>query len=154
MLRSTGLLVLLAIVPVTGEPGCTSCKDWRQRRDMPEPPRPTGDPPPPPIMREEAMPTTDACGHDGDAVCEVCEPMMPGELPGELNSYSMGRGPIPCEGCGRVEAQNLGERQSFGCYAGVWCDPCWPTSGFRDATDPAARFDSADAGERLEPEET
>ena len=39
------------------------------------------------------------------------------------------------------------ERYSFGVYAGRWCDQCWPNSGYRDATDPDAAFDRADAGE-------
>ena len=42
-------------------------------------------------------------------------------------------------------------RTSFGAYAGRYCDTCWPQSGFRDAVDPTARFDPADAGESLEP---
>jgi hypothetical protein len=42
------------------------------------------------------------------------------------------------------------ERTSFGCYAGRYCDHCWPLSGFRDATDDEATFDPADAGERIE----
>lgn len=39
------------------------------------------------------------------------------------------------------------ERYSFGVYAGKYCDQCWSRSGFRDATDPDAVFDPADAGE-------
>lgn len=39
------------------------------------------------------------------------------------------------------------ERYSFGVYAGRYCDKCWPESGYRDATDPDAEFDQADAGE-------
>jgi hypothetical protein len=42
------------------------------------------------------------------------------------------------------------ERYSFGCYAGKWCDECWPKSGYRDATDTGAVFDEMDAGERIE----
>ena len=47
-----------------------------------------------------------------------------------------------------VEAE---ERYSFGIYAGKYCDKHWRTSGYRDATDPYATFDEADAGERMEP---
>ena len=42
------------------------------------------------------------------------------------------------------------EQYSFGIYAGRYCRECWRKSGFRDATDSDARFDPADAGERLE----
>lgn len=42
------------------------------------------------------------------------------------------------------------ERYSFGVYAGRYCEACWAASGYRDATDDDARFDPADAGERLE----
>lgn len=45
------------------------------------------------------------------------------------------------------------QQYSFGIYAGRYCDECWLKSGYRDATDPNAKFDPADAGERLEPEE-
>ena len=45
------------------------------------------------------------------------------------------------------------ERYSFGIYAGKYCDTCWAQSGYRDATDPTATFDPADAGEALEPED-
>lgn len=38
-------------------------------------------------------------------------------------------------------------RDSFGAYAGKYCDICWPKSGYRDATDPNAKFDPADCGE-------
>ena len=41
-------------------------------------------------------------------------------------------------------------RSSFGCYAGKYCDVCWPKSGYRDAVDPDAVFDPADAGERID----
>lgn len=41
-------------------------------------------------------------------------------------------------------------RYSFGFYAGKYCDACWKTSGYRDATDPEAKFSEMDAGERLE----
>ena len=42
------------------------------------------------------------------------------------------------------------EQYSFGCYAGRYCPACWSQSGFRDATDPTARFDPMDAGESME----
>ena len=42
------------------------------------------------------------------------------------------------------------ERYSFGAYAGRWCDVCWPNSGYRDATDPTAKFDPLDAGESMD----
>ena len=42
------------------------------------------------------------------------------------------------------------ERYSFNCYAGRYCDMCWPQSGYRDAADPSAEFSEADAGERLD----
>jgi len=42
------------------------------------------------------------------------------------------------------------EQYSFGIYAGRYCEECWPKSGYRDATDPTARFDPADAGERID----
>lgn len=42
------------------------------------------------------------------------------------------------------------ERYSFGCYAGKYCDDCWRTSGYRDATDCDAEFSELDAGERIE----
>ena len=45
------------------------------------------------------------------------------------------------------------EQYSFGIYAGRYCDDCWPKSGYRDAVDPNARFDPADAGESLEAEQ-
>src|ERR1700687_2791639 len=45
------------------------------------------------------------------------------------------------------------ERHSFGVYAGRYCDKCWVMSGYRDATDPDARFDPMDAGEVMEPED-
>ena len=43
------------------------------------------------------------------------------------------------------------ERYSFGCYAGRYCDECWPQSGYRDAVNDAERFDTMDAGEVIEP---
>jgi len=46
------------------------------------------------------------------------------------------------------------ERYSFGVYAGRWCDACWRTSGYRDATDDEAEFSELDAGERLDCETT
>lgn len=42
------------------------------------------------------------------------------------------------------------EYYSFGVYAGRYCYRCWPKSGFRDAADPGAVFDPADAGERID----
>ena len=46
------------------------------------------------------------------------------------------------------------EQYSFGIYAGRYCnDTCWKGSGYRDATDPDARFDPMDAGEVMEPED-
>ncbi len=42
------------------------------------------------------------------------------------------------------------ERYSFSCYAGRYCDECWPKSGYRDATDPTAEFDPTYAGERMD----
>lgn len=71
-----------------------------------------------------------------------------------MNSFNRGFGNIPCAGCHREVAPNLGERQSFGCYAGVWCDACWPKSGYRDAEngdyDNGERFDPMDAGEQID----
>ena len=56
--------------------------------------------------------------------------------------------------CGRCLDQGrvsfADERYSFGCYAGKWCDTCWPHSGYVDATDPTAEFDPDYAGERIE----
>jgi hypothetical protein len=40
-------------------------------------------------------------------------------------------------------------RTSFGLYAGRYCDNCWLTSGYRDATDENAVFSELDAGESL-----
>jgi hypothetical protein len=40
-------------------------------------------------------------------------------------------------------------RNSFGYYAGRYCDSCWASSGYRDATDPDAEFDETYAGESL-----
>lgn len=40
-------------------------------------------------------------------------------------------------------------RNSFGYYAGKYCDACWPKSGYRDAVDPTATFDEDYAGESL-----
>ena len=53
------------------------------------------------------------------------------------------------------EAQGLpyrwaDDQYSFGCYAGRYCATCWPKSGYRDATDPDARFDPYYAGERID----
>lgn len=52
--------------------------------------------------------------------------------------------------CGCGDRETVQERYSFGAYAGLWCDRCWPQSGFRDACDPRAEFHPDDAGERLE----
>lgn len=41
------------------------------------------------------------------------------------------------------------QRNSFGYYAGRYCDECWAKSGYRDATDPNAEFSELDAGESL-----
>ncbi len=54
------------------------------------------------------------------------------------------------EAAGKPYRENE-QRYSFGIYAGRYCDECWPKSGYRDATDPTARFDPLDAGEVLEP---
>ena len=72
-----------------------------------------------------------------------------------MNAFDRGFGPMECAGCRRDYAPNLGERQSFGVYAGVWCDTCWPNSGYRDAEndgyyDNGERFDPLDAGEQLD----
>ena len=40
-------------------------------------------------------------------------------------------------------------RTSFGYYAGKYCNSCWASSGYRDATDPDAEFDESYAGESL-----
>jgi len=60
-----------------------------------------------------------------------------------------------CGTCGKERPRDdLDTRYSFGVYAGRYCDDaCWSRSGYRDATDPDARFDPADAGEAMEPEE-
>jgi hypothetical protein len=60
-----------------------------------------------------------------------------------------------CGTCGKEKPRyDLEERYSFGVYAGRYCDDaCWARSGYRDATDPEARFDPADAGEAMEPED-
>lgn len=54
--------------------------------------------------------------------------------------------PFKCVLCG----EPAHEQYSFGIYAGRYCDPCWPKSGFRDAVDPDAVFSEEDAGERVE----
>ena len=60
-----------------------------------------------------------------------------------------------CGACGKEKPRNELEIQySFGVYAGRYCDDkCWARSGYRDATDPDARFDPSDAGEVMEPED-
>jgi len=45
------------------------------------------------------------------------------------------------------------ERYSFGVYAGRYCESCWSDSGYRDATDPEAKWSPADCGEVMEPED-
>jgi len=49
---------------------------------------------------------------------------------------------VPVCRCG---SENAEERYSLGIYAGIWCTPCWKTSGYRD--EPASGFDPLDAGE-------
>lgn len=59
-----------------------------------------------------------------------------------------------CGACGKETSEYLPVYNSFGVYAGRYCnDTCWKRSGYRDATDPDAEFDPADAGEVMEPEE-
>src|SRR5215216_3280840 len=38
--------------------------------------------------------------------------------------------------CGCGDQKTVEERYSFGAYAGLWCDRCWPKSGYRDAVTP------------------
>jgi len=59
--------------------------------------------------------------------------------------------PDRCRACGK-STSTTEDRFSFG-YAMHACEPCWRASGYRDATDPEARFDPDDAGERIEPDE-
>lgn len=48
----------------------------------------------------------------------------------------------------RIECDKEGDvRYSFGIYAGIWCDECWPKSGYRDAENPDAQWSPMDAGE-------
>jgi hypothetical protein len=63
--------------------------------------------------------------------------------------------PKPCCRCADrgIDKSEGFERYSFGVYAGRYCDPCWASSGYRDVDDPTARFDPADAGERMEPDD-
>ncbi len=49
---------------------------------------------------------------------------------------------VPVCRCGSEEAE---ERFSLGVTAGVWCTPCWKTSGYRD--EGPSGFDALDAGE-------
>ena len=63
-----------------------------------------------------------------------------------------------CPTCKKEKLEHeMVEQYSFGIYAGRYCDSeddhCWRNSGYRDATDPNARFDPMDAGEVLEPED-
>lgn len=65
---------------------------------------------------------------------------------------------MPFTGCCRCADQGVKDsegspRYSFGAYAGRYCDEHWKESGYRDATDPNAEFDPADAGERMEPDD-
>jgi hypothetical protein len=53
---------------------------------------------------------------------------------------------------GKLLAENE-ERYSFGHYAGRYCHECWAKSGFRDATNPCAKFSADDAGESLNGED-
>ncbi len=57
-----------------------------------------------------------------------------------------------CGVCHKTNAEKEGveEFYSFGAYAGKYHEKCWPKSGFRDAIDPNAKFDSADAGESMD----
>ncbi len=67
-----------------------------------------------------------------------------------MNYFDRGFGRMQCAGCHMEYAPNLSERQSFGVYAGVWCDTCWPKSGYRDAEDESETFDPMDAGEVMD----
>ena len=63
-----------------------------------------------------------------------------------------------CGTCKKEKSEHdMVERYSFNCFAGWYCysddDHCWKNSGYRDATDPDARFDPMDAGEVMEPED-
>jgi hypothetical protein len=64
----------------------------------------------------------------------------------------------PCSRCfgeGRDNVEGY-ERYSMGVYAGRYCDHCWHKHvgpGYRDYQDPTVKFDPADAGEALEPED-
>lgn len=49
---------------------------------------------------------------------------------------------IPVCRCGSPHAEI---RYSLGIYAGVWCAPCWKTSGYRK--EGPSGFDPLDAGE-------
>lgn len=60
-----------------------------------------------------------------------------------------------CGTCGKEKSKSeMKEYYSFGAYAGRYCnDKCWSRSGYRDATDPDAKFDPMDAGEVMEPDD-
>ena len=73
-----------------------------------------------------------------DATCQCVEPER---VYDPENRYH-------CHHC--KSGNEADEQYSFGCYAGRYCDECWRNSGYRDAADPCARFDPADAGESLE----
>jgi hypothetical protein len=53
----------------------------------------------------------------------------------------------PMAQCGEetCTSDEVYERQSFGIYAGKWCDKHWKSSGYKD--EPASAFDPAYAGE-------
>lgn len=58
-----------------------------------------------------------------------------------------------CHHCEDGVVRQAWERNSFGYYAGRYCDKCWTKSGYRDATDPDAEFDESYAGESLHGEQ-
>ena len=69
-----------------------------------------------------------------------------------LPSQSMHTPTARCGACGKEKPRyDLEERYSFGVYAGRYCIVCRFLK-HRDATDPDARFDAADAGEAMEGE--
>lgn len=47
----------------------------------------------------------------------------------------MDNGQLVCE-CGSKDADR---QYSFGLYAGIYCDPCWKISGYRDANEEVDR---------------
>jgi len=38
--------------------------------------------------------------------------------------------------CGCGDRRTAEAQYSFGAYAGIYCDRCWPLSGYRDAVTP------------------